>query len=67
MGVLTATGLIVGDSLFNVAYAGIVAATDNPDALALVATATWQVPAGLALVAALIAAAYLQMRRSAGA
>ena len=35
MGVLTATGLIVGDGLFNVAYSVVVSATDNPDALAV--------------------------------
>lgn len=35
MGVLMATGLIVGDSLLNVAFAGIVAGTGSPDAVAL--------------------------------
>jgi putative OPT family oligopeptide transporter len=35
MGVLAATGLIVGESLFGVAFAGIAAATGNPEALAL--------------------------------
>ncbi len=35
MGVLLATGLIVGDSLLNVAFAGIVAATGDPGAIAL--------------------------------
>jgi putative OPT family oligopeptide transporter len=34
MGVLLATGLIVGDSLLNVGYAGIVAATNNGSPLA---------------------------------
>jgi putative OPT family oligopeptide transporter len=35
MGVLLATGLIVGDSLLNVAFAGVVAATGDPGAIAL--------------------------------
>ena len=34
MGVLLATGLIVGDSLMNVAFAGIVASTGDPGAIA---------------------------------
>ncbi|MFT4027806.1 MAG: oligopeptide transporter, OPT family [Novosphingobium sp.] len=64
MGVLTATGLIVGDSLFNVAYAGIVAASNDPDALAVIAGADWQTPLGIALFAILIALIYLSMRRA---
>jgi putative OPT family oligopeptide transporter len=35
MGVLMATGLIVGDSLLNVAFAGLVYATDSPEPMAL--------------------------------
>ncbi len=35
MGVLAATGLIVGESLFGVAFAGIAAATGSPEALAI--------------------------------
>jgi hypothetical protein len=35
MGVLLATGMIVGDSLLNVAFAGVVAATGDPGAIAL--------------------------------
>ena len=35
MGVLAATGLIVGESLFGVAFAGIAAATGSPEALAV--------------------------------
>jgi putative OPT family oligopeptide transporter len=45
MGVLAATGLIVGDSLFNVAYAGIVAGSDNPDALAVTSATGDPMPA----------------------
>ena len=36
MGVLMATGLIVGDSLLNVAFAGVVAATGSGEPIALV-------------------------------
>jgi putative OPT family oligopeptide transporter len=64
MGVLTATGLIVGDSLFNVGYAGIVAATNDPDALALVAAGSWQTPLGIVLFAGLIVLIYARMRRA---
>lgn len=66
MGVLTATGLIVGDSLFNIAYAAIVAATDNPDALAVVDGFPASLPLGVAVFAAIIAYAYWRMRRDGG-
>jgi putative OPT family oligopeptide transporter len=65
MGVLTATGLIVGDSLFNVGYAGIVAATNDPEALAVVAAGGWQMPLGIEVFAALISLIYGSMRRAA--
>jgi putative OPT family oligopeptide transporter len=39
MGVLIATGLIVGESLFGVVMAGIVAGTGNPEPLAIVGAA----------------------------
>jgi putative OPT family oligopeptide transporter len=65
MGVLGATGLIVGDSLFNVVYAGIVAGTDNPDVLALIEEAGWQTAAGIALFVAMIVLLYAQTRRRA--
>jgi putative OPT family oligopeptide transporter len=64
MGVLTATGLIVGDSLFNVAYAGVVAATNNPDALAVVAGGPWQMPLGIVLFAGLVVLICARMRRA---
>ncbi len=64
MGVLTATGLIVGDSLFNVAYAGIVAGANDPDALAVVAGAGWQAPLGVMLFAVLVVVAYAAMRKA---
>ncbi|MEO5640280.1 MAG: oligopeptide transporter, OPT family, partial [Sphingomicrobium sp.] len=47
LGVLMATGLIVGESLFGVAFAGIVGATDNDSPLALVTDFAWAVPLGL--------------------
>lgn len=63
MGVLTATGLIVGDSLFNIAYAAIVAATDNPDALAVVEDFPAALPFGVIAFGGIIAYAYWRMRR----
>ncbi|MBA4088303.1 MAG: oligopeptide transporter, OPT family [Novosphingobium sp.] len=63
MGVLTATGLIVGDSLFNIAYAAIVAATDNPDALAVVEDFPAALPFGVIAFGSIIAYAYWRMRR----
>ncbi|MFM5892807.1 MAG: OPT family oligopeptide transporter [Novosphingobium sp.] len=65
MGVLTATGLIVGDGLFNVAYSVVVSATDNPDALAVFGANPWAVPIGTVLFAALTAWAYARMRSDA--
>jgi putative OPT family oligopeptide transporter len=47
LGVLMATGLIVGESLFGVAFAAIVGATDNATPLALVEEFGWAVPLGL--------------------
>ncbi len=44
MGILMATGLIVGESLFGVAFAGIVAATGSDAPLAVVAENPWAVP-----------------------
>ncbi|UIJ45312.1 oligopeptide transporter, OPT family [Sphingomonas cannabina] len=59
MGVLVATGLIVGESLFGVVFAGIVAATGSDAPLALIAdfegVAVWL---SLPVFAALIAFAY---------
>lgn len=62
IGVLTATGLIVGDGLFNVAYSVVVSATDNPDALAVFGANPWAVPLGTLLFAGLTAWAYARMR-----
>ncbi|MDL2352849.1 MAG: oligopeptide transporter, OPT family [Pseudomonadota bacterium] len=65
IGVLTATGLIVGDSLFNVAYAGIVAASNNPDALAVFGENPYATPMGLVLFGALVWYAYNRMQAAA--
>ena len=65
LGVLMATGLIVGESLFGVVFAGIVGATDNDTPLALVEEFAWAVPLGLAAFAAAITFLYLKTRREA--
>ena len=65
-GVLAATGLIVGESLFGVAFAGIVAATGSDSPLAVVGRsfepiALW---GGIAVFVGLIWWVYRQTRRS---
>ena len=65
LGVLMATGLIVGESLFGVAFAGIVGATDNDTPLALVEEFAWAVPVGLVAFAASIAYLYLKTKKEA--
>ncbi len=65
LGVLTATGFIVGDSLFNVVFAGLVAGSDDPEVLALIGEAFWQTPVGLLFFAALIVLLYSWTRRCA--
>ena len=62
LGVLMATGLIVGESLFGVTFAAIVGATDNDSPLALVEEFAWAVPLGLILFAGAIAFLYLRTR-----
>jgi putative OPT family oligopeptide transporter len=67
MGVLGATGFIVGESLFGVAFAGIVAGTGSDAPLAVVgesfeAYAGWL---GAAVFAALVAWLYLRTKRAA--
>ncbi|WP_077145872.1 OPT family oligopeptide transporter [Sphingopyxis sp. KK2] len=66
MGVLTATGMIVGESLFGVFYAGLVYATDSDAPLAVVGDG-FQVPSifiGLGLFAALISLSYARTRKA---
>jgi putative OPT family oligopeptide transporter len=67
MGVLLATGLIVGDSLMNVAFAGVVAATGDPGAIALAGEgfATFAILLGLAVFVALLAWLYSFTRKTA--
>ena len=72
LGVLMATGLIVGESLFGVVFAGIVAGAEraglpNSDApLAIVQEFAWAVPLGLLLFAGSIVGLYAWTRREAG-
>ena len=65
LGVLMATGLIVGESLFGVAFAAIVGATDNDAPLALVEEFAWAVPLGLVVFAGSIAWLYMKTRTEA--
>ncbi|MDQ3074668.1 MAG: oligopeptide transporter, OPT family [Pseudomonadota bacterium] len=65
LGVLMATGLIVGESLFGVAFAAIVGATDNDSPLALVDEFAWAVPLGLITFVGAIAFLYFTTRRKA--
>jgi putative OPT family oligopeptide transporter len=67
MGVLLATGFIVGDSLLNVAFAGIVAATGNGAPISLVGDnfATIGIVAGTLVFIAMIAWLYRHTRRAA--
>ena len=65
LGVLTATGLIVGDSLFNVVFAGVVAGADDPEVLALTEAGWWQTPVAILLFAATLVLLYGWTRRRA--
>ncbi|WP_408591595.1 OPT family oligopeptide transporter [Novosphingobium sp.] len=65
MGVLTATGLIVGDGLFNIAYAGAVGATNNADILAITSESAWTTPVGIVVFVGFIAFGYRRMVRAA--
>ncbi len=66
MGVLLATGLIVGESIMGVIYAGTVAATRSDAPLALVAENPWAVPAGIVLFLVVVLGFYAWTRREAG-
>ncbi|WP_070156857.1 OPT family oligopeptide transporter [Sphingobium phenoxybenzoativorans] len=65
MGVLMATGFIVGESLFGVTFAGIVAATDSDTPLALVEEYAWSVPLAIFAFATVIALLYRAVRKMA--
>jgi putative OPT family oligopeptide transporter len=66
MGVLLATGMIVGESLFGVLYAGIVVLTGKSEPFALIgdAFATPALILGAALFAILVASLYWRVRRT---
>jgi hypothetical protein len=66
MGVLAATGMIVGESLWGVAFAGIVYATGSDAPLALVG-ADWEIPGavgGTMLFCALVGILYSRAVRA---
>ncbi|MBA3666885.1 MAG: oligopeptide transporter, OPT family [Sphingomonas sp.] len=65
LGVLMATGLIVGESLFGVTFAAIVGATDNDTPLALVTDFPLAVPIGLTVFTGSILWLYAATRRKA--
>jgi hypothetical protein len=64
MGVLTATGLIVGESLWGVAFAGIVAATGKDAPMALVGDG-FAMPALIGGTLLFVATAWYLYRRTA--
>ncbi|HEV8408687.1 MAG TPA: oligopeptide transporter, OPT family, partial [Sphingomicrobium sp.] len=63
MGVLLATGLIVGESIMGVVYASIVAATQKDAPLAIIAENPWAVPFGLVIFTVVVLAFYAWTRR----
>ena len=65
LGVLMATGLIVGESLFGVTFAAIVGATDNATPLALVEEYGWAMPLGIVAFAGSILWLYAKTRSDA--
>jgi putative OPT family oligopeptide transporter len=65
MGVLLATGLIVGESLFGVVFAGIVAATNKDAPLAVVTDFAWAIPLGIVVFAAAVLGLYAWTRSQA--
>jgi putative OPT family oligopeptide transporter len=71
MGVLLATGLIVGESLFGVVFAGIVAGVERaglPNSaapLAIVEEFAWAIPLGIFVFAAAVLGLYAWTRRQA--
>ena len=67
LGVLMATGLIVGESLFGVVFAGIVAASGSDAPLAIVGEdfENWAIVLGVVLYVATILGLYRATQRSA--
>jgi putative OPT family oligopeptide transporter len=67
LGVLMATGLIVGESLFGVIFAGIVAASGSDAPLAVVGDSfeNWALGLGIVVYVALVLALYRWTRRTA--
>jgi putative OPT family oligopeptide transporter len=65
MGVLAATGLIVGESLFGVAFAFIAYLTDDAEALALFHDNAWAVPLALLAFPAAVVWLYAATRKAA--
>jgi putative OPT family oligopeptide transporter len=65
MGVLLATGLIVGESLFGVVFAGIVAATNKDAPLAVVAEYPWVSAVSLVVFAVAVLGLYAWTRQQA--
>jgi putative OPT family oligopeptide transporter len=65
MGVLLATGLIVGESLFGVVFAGIVAATNKDAPLAVVAEYPWVSAVSLVVFAIAVLGLYAWTRQQA--
>ena len=65
MGVLLATGLIVGESLFGVVFAGIVAATGKDTPLAVVSDFAWATPLGIAVFIVAVLGLYAWTRKQA--
>jgi len=64
LGVLMATGLIVGESLFGVAFAGIVAGSGSDAPLAVMAENPFGVPIGIVLFAAAVTLLYRHIRKA---
>jgi len=66
MGVLLATGFIVGESLFGVVFAGIVAATNKDAPLAVMTNFGWAIPLGILVFAVAVLGLYAWTRSQAG-
>ena len=65
MGVLLATGLIVGESLAGVVFAGLVAVSGNDAPLALIEENAWAVPVSIVAFVAIVLGFYAWTKREA--